>query len=146
MSVEENKALVRRYLGDAFAEVQRGNLAATDELLASDATFYDPGAPPSVGREAQRQRSTVLVSAFPTAHFTIEEMVAEGDKVAVRWTFNGTHEGPFMGLPPTGKNVTMTGITIYRIVNGKIQEAWSNFDQLGVLQQLGVVPVQGQAG
>jgi steroid delta-isomerase-like uncharacterized protein len=121
-------------------------LAATDHFLTSDAAFYDPGQPPSVGTEAQKQRSAMLLGAFPNARFAIENMVAEGERVAVRWTLRGTRQGGFMSLPPTGKEVTMSGITIYRLSGGKIAEARSNFDQLGMLHQLGVIPPPGQAG
>ena len=145
MATEENKAIVRSYLVDALAEIRRGNLAATDEFLTGDAAFYDPGQPPSVGTEAQRERSAMLLGAFPDAEFATEDMIAEGDKVAARWTFRGTHQGDFAGIPPTGKQVTMRGITLYRLVGGKIAEARSNFDQLGMLQQLGVIPQSGQA-
>jgi predicted ester cyclase len=82
MFSEENKAIIRRYLQDALAQIRSGNPHATDEFLTSDAAFHDPGQPPSIGREAQRQRSDMLLSAFPDVQFTIEDMVAEGDKVA----------------------------------------------------------------
>ncbi len=143
--MNENKALVRRYLEDALAEARSGNLAATDESLTSDAAFYDPGRPPSVGTETQRQRSVMLLGAFPDARFGIEDIVAEGDKAAVRRVFGNTHQGAFMGIPPTNKEVAMPGITIYRLAGGKIAEAGPNFDQSGMLQPLGVLP-PGQNG
>ncbi len=82
--------------------------------------------------------------AYPDTHFAVEDQVAEGDKVATRWTAVGTQQGELMGIPATGKKVTVTGMTINRIVNGMIMESWNNFDALGQLQQLGVVPALGQ--
>ena len=140
MSPEDNKLIVRRYLQDALEAVRQGQLDATDEFLTSDAAFYDPGRPPSIGREAQKQRSLGLLSGFPDVRFTIEDLIAEGDKVVARWTMQATHTGLFQGIPPTGKQVAMQGITIYRLTNGQISEARSQLDQLGLLQQLGVSP------
>lgn len=82
----------------------------------------------------------MLFSAFPDPQFTVEDLIAEADQVVARWTFRGTHRGPFAGIPPTGKQIQMTGITIYRLRDAKIAEARSNIDQLGLLQQLGVLP------
>jgi predicted ester cyclase len=82
--------------------------------------------------------------AFPDGHTTVEDSIAEGDKVAYRWTFRGTHRGELMGILPTERQVTITGITVDRISGGKIEEEWNNFDQLGMLQQLGVAPAPGQ--
>jgi predicted ester cyclase len=87
----------------------------------------------------------MYLTAFPDLHFTIEDIIAEGDTVVVRQTARGTHQGDLMGIPPTGKQVSGTGITITRVVNGKAVEDWFNGDDLGLLQQLGVVPVPGQA-
>jgi steroid delta-isomerase-like uncharacterized protein len=144
MSTEENKTIIQRYLTDALEAVKRGNVNATDEFLAEDATFYDPGRPPSIGREAQKQRGVGLLAGFPDVRFVIEDLIAEGDKVVARWTMRATHSGPFMGLPPTGKQIAMNGITIYRLTNGQIGEARSELDQMGLLQQLGVMPAPKQ--
>lgn len=141
MSPEENKLIVRRYLQDALEAVRNGQLAATDELLTSDATFYDPGRPPSIGREAQKQRSLGLLSGFPDVRFAIEDLIAEDDKVAARWIMQATHTGSFQGIAPPGKQVAMQGITVYRLTNGQISEARSELDQLGLLQQLGAIPM-----
>jgi steroid delta-isomerase-like uncharacterized protein len=135
MMIEQNKTIVRRYL-----EEGPRNPALTEESLAPDAVYYDPGAPPSIGIEGQQQRSAALLGAFPDTQFTVEDMIAEDDRIAVRWTFHATHTGNFRGIPPTGKSVTMTGITIYRLANEKIKEARSNLDMLGLLQQLGIIP------
>jgi len=85
----------------------------------------------------------MLHMAFPDVRLTIEDMVAEGDKVAVRWAWSGTHRGEYMGIAPTGKEVTYTGITIHRITGGKIVESWDEVDNLGLMQQLGVAPPPG---
>ena len=139
MSTEENKALVRRAYKEVF---NKGNMAVVDELYTANYVLHDPSGPVQ-GPEGIKQYVTMLRSAFPDMHITIEDAVAEGDTVVVRTTGRGTHKGDFMGIPPTGKQVTVAGITIIRIVNGKAEEAWYNGDDLGLLQQLGVVPSMG---
>ncbi len=140
MSTEENKALVRRWGEEVWG---KGNLAAIDELLAADIVFNYP--PPGVApnREAYKQTVTMYHVALPDIQYTVEDMIAEGDKVAVRWTGRGTQKGEFMGIAPTGKQVTITGNSILRIAGGKIVEEWTEEDILGVLQQLGVFPPPG---
>jgi predicted ester cyclase len=95
------------------------------------------------GLEAYKQLLSVYVTAFPDLQFTIEDMIAEGDTVVVRYTTRGTHQGNFRGIPPTGKQVSGTGMFIDRLVNGKAVEQWFNGDDLGLLQQLGVIPSMG---
>ncbi len=95
------------------------------------------------GLEAVKQFVSLFLAAFPDGRFTVEDMVAEGDKVVARHTFRGTHQGNFMGIPPTGKQVTATGMSMGRAVNGKGVKVWVNGDDLGLLQQLGVVPTLG---
>lgn len=136
MSTESNKELVRRYLVDGLAAVRNGDLSATDQFLTQDASFHDPGRPPSIGREEQNERSRNLLATFPDAHIEINDIVAMDDKVGARWTMRGTHKGNFGPIPPTNKTVEMTGMTIYRIVNDQIAAAHSNIDQLTMLQQL----------
>jgi steroid delta-isomerase-like uncharacterized protein len=104
---------------------------------------------PSTGEEIYglkdfKQNTNEVYNTFPDAQCNIDEMVAEGDKVAVRWTFTGTHKGEFMGIPPTNKKITAWGIKIYRVVDGKFVESWERFDDLGLMQQLGVVSTQGE--
>jgi len=96
------------------------------------------------GIDAYKQFLSMYLTASPDLHFTIEDQMAEGDKVVTRYTAGGTHLGPFMGIPPTGKQVTATGMSIIRVANGKIVEEWANGDDLGLLQQLGVNPMPGQ--
>ena len=143
MSTEENKAITRRWTDEVWS---KGSLAAMNELLATNFVFN--WAPPGVASdwEGYKQTVTMEFAAFPNLHFTTEDMVAEGDKVVVRWTGRFTHKGEYMGIAPTGKQVTMTGISILRIVGGKIMEEWTEMDMLGLMQQLSAVPPSGKAG
>ncbi len=141
MSTEDNKALVRR----GIEALNRGNMSEIsgtwDELYVPDFLRHDPtGGIRS--REDYKQFLTGFQAAIP-GQFTIEDLIAEGEKVVLRYTFHGTHQGQWRGLPPTGKSVTFTGIFIYRIVDGKIVEGWENADALGLVQQLGLLPAQG---
>jgi steroid delta-isomerase-like uncharacterized protein len=139
--LEENKALIRRFVQEAF---NQGNLDVADEVYAPRFFSYDPATSEEERRpEDVKQFVNMYRSAFPDGRTTIEDLIAEGDKVAYRWAYRGTHQGELMGIAPTGKEVTITGITIDRISGGRIEEEWNNFDQLGMLQQLGVVPAPG---
>jgi len=137
MSLEENKALVRRGTEEVF---NKGNVAAIDEFFAPNLVPYS--LPPAVtrDREGYKQMVTAILAAFPDFHITVEDMVAEGDKVVARATTRGTHKGEFMSIAPTGKQATWTEIFIWRIEGGKVVEIWAEVDQLGLMQQLGVVP------
>lgn len=139
MSTENNKANVRR----GYEAVNQKNLAVFDELLTPDIVFHIASTTMQ-GLEAYKQFLAMLFTAFPDLQFTIEDMIAEGDFVVVRHTTRGTHQGNFRGIPPTGKQVSGTGMFIDRIVNGKAVEQWMNGDDLGLLQQLGVVPTPEQ--
>jgi steroid delta-isomerase-like uncharacterized protein len=141
MSTEQNKALIRR----GFEEfVNRKNLAPVDELIAPNFVGYYSGVPEPVrGREGFKQLISMYHSAFPDLKVTIDDMIAEGDKVAVRLNFRGTHQGELMGIPPTGKPIALTAINIFRVEGGKAAEQRVNSDDLGMLQQLGVIPPPG---
>ena len=142
MSTEEHKTLVRRF----DEEVWNGrNLSRVDELFADNHIFRAAGSPP-LDREGHRQMIAHFQDAFPDGRNTSEELLAEGDKVVQRWTFRGTHQGAFQGIPPTGRPVTLTGISIWRVDGGTIVESWHELDTLGLMQQLGVIPTPGQAG
>jgi steroid delta-isomerase-like uncharacterized protein len=135
MAAQQNKALVRRFVD----EVQSGgNIDAIDELCSPE--FVNHSAPPEVpsNREGVKQVMAMFRQAFPDSYFTVEDMVAEGDKVATRKTFHGTHQGEFMGIPPTGLEVSTGLIDIVRVADGKVVEHWSMGDTLGMMQQLGV--------
>jgi len=140
MSTEDNKAIVRRLIEEGF---NQRNLAIFDELYAPDFVYY-LGSTTIQGLEPYKQFTSMSFTAFPDVHFTIEDQVAEADKVVTRWTWRGTHQGPFQGIPPTSKHVMVTGVGINRIAKGKVVENWTNMDILGLLQQLGVVPAPGQ--
>ncbi len=141
MSTEENKAIVRRLIEEGF---NQRNLALFDELYAPN-FVYHLGSTTIEGVEAYKQFNLMNFTSIPDLRFTIEDQVAEGDKVVTRWIVSGTHKGDFMGIPPTGKHVAVTGIGINHFANGKIVENWTNMDMLGLLQQFGVVPPMGQA-
>ena len=145
MSTEANKAIARRFLEEVFGQ---GKLAVADEILAPDHVDHGPGALPGTppGPEGSKMLVTVYRNAFPDIHFTIDEQIAEGDKVVTRWTGHATHQGELAGIPATGKSATVTGMGVDRIVNGKIAESWGIFDQFGMMQQLGVIPAASQAG
>ncbi len=138
MSREDNKALVRRWI----EALNKQNLAAFDELCAPDFVHHSPSITVQ-GLEAYKQAISGEFTAFPDMRFTIEDILAEGDAVAVRLTGHGTHQGNLQGIPPTGKQATIPGMTIYRIADGKLAEQWESLDDLGLLQQLGVIPAMG---
>ncbi len=140
MSTEDNKALVHRLIEEAWNE---GSLAIIDELLSPDYVLHidAPGVP---DREGYKQAVIMHRTAFSDFHFTIEDMIAAGDKVVLRATLRGTHTGDFMGIGPTGKPVTLTAISIRRLEAGRIAEEWVETDMLGLMQQMGVVPPPGQ--
>jgi steroid delta-isomerase-like uncharacterized protein len=140
MSLEENKAIELRFFEEV---VNKGNLAAIDELLADNFIQRDATPGTADDREGQKQFFAVAHSAFPDFHSTLEDMFAEGDRVVQRFTARGTHKGEWMGIAPTGKQMTVSGIAIHRITGGKIVEGWTSMDMLGALQQLGVVPPPG---
>ena len=137
MSTEENKDLVRRFYEEVF---NKKNLAEVNTFV--DPRIVEHDLPPSlpVGSEGTRQFIGMYLAAFPDLYLTAEDIIAEGDRVVVRLIYRGTHRGELMGIPPTGKQVTVTGIQLMRIADGRIAENWINFDALGMLQQLGVIP------
>ncbi|MEW5960030.1 MAG: ester cyclase [Chloroflexota bacterium] len=138
MSVEKNKALVRRFL-EEFAS--QGDLSKTDELLAPNFTLYHPAMPGPVDIEGAKQALTMFRTAFPNFKIVVEDLIGEGEKVVARFKMSATHQGDFMGIAPTGKQVSMAGIGFYRLEGGKIVEDRVVEDMLGLMQQLGVVPM-----
>jgi predicted ester cyclase len=137
MSIEENKALIHRYYEEVW---NKGNHDATDTFFATDGIDHNapPGSPP--GFVFMKQFHAMARAAFPDIRITVEDLIAEGDKVVGRFTASGTQQGEFMDIPPTGKPFTR----IYRINNGKIVECWGLFDQMGLMQQLGAIPPVGE--
>ena len=136
---EENKALARRW-ADIF---NQDNLDLVDEIYAPDFVGHDPAMPEDTrGVEGAREFYSMYRSAFPDTEITVEDQVAEGDKVVTRWTARGTHQGELMGVQPSGNRVKVMGITISRIEGGKIVEEWDIYDALGMMQAIGAVPEQ----
>jgi steroid delta-isomerase-like uncharacterized protein len=141
---EENKALARRWAEDVM---NQRNLDALDEIYTSNFVNHDPAMPEDVrGVEGAREFYSMYQNAFPDAQITIEGQLAEGDMVATRWTGRGTHQVELLGVPPSGNWVEVTGITISRIEGGKVAEEWNNYDALGMMQAIGAIPEQEQAG
>ncbi len=142
MSTEQNKAFARRFIEEIW---NQKNLAVAKELIAATYVFHTPGSPRGLplGPEGFQQFASAFLTAFPDVHTSIEDQLAEGDKVVTRWTSRGTNTGSLFGMPTTGKSATITGITIDRIAEGKLVESWDELDQLGMLQQLGVIPAPG---
>jgi steroid delta-isomerase-like uncharacterized protein len=144
MSTEQNKELIRRFVEEMF---NRGNLSLADEFMAPDFVEHEelpPGIPE--GREGVIMLTTMLRSAFPDLKATIDDIIAEGDKVVIRQTWSGTHKGEFMGIPPTGRSVSIGVIDIIRVAGGKFVEHWGQMDSMGLMQQLGAIPAPGQGG
>jgi steroid delta-isomerase-like uncharacterized protein len=140
VSANENKATVRRIPDEVF---NQGNLSVVDELFAPDYVLHDPWVPGGElrGLEAfKEQWVSMLRTAFPDLRIVIEDQVAEGDKVVSRYTGSGTHQGELRGFPPTNNRVEVTGTITSRFAEGKIAEEWNNFDSMGMMQQLGIVP------
>lgn len=138
MSTEQNKTLVRQMVEQVF---NRGNMSMADEFLAPDFVEHEelpPGIPP--GREAPKALFTMLRNAFPDFKATIDDIVAEGDRVVIRQTWSGTQKGEFMGIPPTGKSVSFKVIDILRMAGGKCVEHWGVMDNMVMMQQLGAIP------
>ena len=136
MSTEENESLVRRYVEQIL---NRGNMAVADELLAADYRRHISPTTAPLSVDVQKQRLAGIRTAFPDWHLTVEDMIADGDRVAFRATIRGTHKGTFQSIAPTGKAVTVSALDIVRIENGKLVEHWGGPDLLSLLQQLGAV-------
>ena len=139
MSTETNKTLVRRFYDEVLNERRP---AVIDELALADYTEHDPLPGQRDGLVGLKDRAGMLIEGLAST-YTVEDVVAERDRVVVRWTNTGTHSGPFLGVPPTGRPFTIAGIDIYRIENHRMAEHWHVVDQLTLLQQLGLVPSPG---
>ena len=140
MSTEENKSIVRRWVEEGW---NKGNLAVIDEVYAPNFVQHEPPPQTVTSSEALKQYVGAYLTAFPDLNLSIEELIAEGDKVVWRFTSSGHNNGPFMGRPATGNSGSITGIVIFRLENRRIVEAWVNIDALGLLQQVGVIPRPG---
>lgn len=141
---EENKAIVEQIVEELW---NQGRIGVIDELYAPDYADRSSGLPPGISpdREGQKQFAQAFRGAFPDLIGTTEDLIAEGDKVVLRWSAQGTHEGDFMGIPPTGRRISISGTSVYRIAGGKVAEEWTQGDMLGLMTQLGVVPEMATA-
>ena len=140
---QENKAVSRRF----HEAIAKGSAQALQAEFAPNYVAHFPGIPVPLDAAGFNQLVGVFASGFPESHFDLADEIAVGDKVVTRWTYHAVHSGAFQGIPPTGKHVSMTGITILRLTGGKIVENTVELDQLGLLQQLGIVPPPpGQGG
>ena len=141
MPAEENKAIMRRY----FGVFEQGNIDLLDELLASDYLNHTP-ATPEVPTDPEGVKGVVSMfrAGIPDLRVVVEDMIAEGDKVATRYTLEGTHGGELFGVPPTGQRLSIKSISVERVSEGKIREHWRITDSLEMMQQLGLVPESGQ--
>jgi len=135
---EANKNVVRRLFEEVW---NNGYLHVADELFAPNYIHHDASTP-DVGRgpESEKKRATLYRTAFPDLRLTAEDIIAEGETVVARWSCHGTHRGDLNGIAPTGKPITISGVSIARFDNGKMVEGFVNWDALGLMQQLGVVP------
>ncbi|HTP18046.1 MAG TPA: ester cyclase [Solirubrobacteraceae bacterium] len=140
---EQNKALVRRIIDEAW---NRGDLAIVDETFAADYTEHNPRPGQATGIEGYKGGITMLRTAFPDLSLDLQEILAEGDRTAVRYTLHGTHEGGLMGLPASGRRVASDGMVFARFENGKVVERWGVQDMLTLLQQIGAFPAPAAAG
>jgi steroid delta-isomerase-like uncharacterized protein len=140
---EQNKTNVRRLFEEVW---NKGYMPVADELFAPTYTHHDSSTP-DVGRgpESEKKRATLYRNAFPDIRLTIEDIIAEGETVVARWSCHGTHKGDLNGIAATGKQFKITGVSIARFANGKITEGFVNWDALGLMQQIGVVPELGKA-
>jgi steroid delta-isomerase-like uncharacterized protein len=143
MSAEQNKALVRRFF-DEMCNGRKLNIAG--ELFSANHIYHDPQTPAGPGPEGMKQVIGTYQMSFPDAHWDVlETIAAENDTVVTRWIGKGKNDIGLMGMPATGKRVNVEGIWMHRIANGKIVESWDVWDTLGMLQQMGVVPMMGNA-
>ena len=134
VTVEKNKSLVQRY----FDEMNKGNKSYLDEYFGTNYIYH--GSAGDLDAEGFKAQHDIFLTAFPDTKASVEDIIAVGDKVVTRWKIRGTHSGELQGIAPTGKEVTITGIIITRVDNGKAVEEWEAFNQLGLMQQLGAIP------
>jgi steroid delta-isomerase-like uncharacterized protein len=140
---DANKNVVRRLFEEVW---NKGNLPVADELFEQNYSHHDSSTPEfGRGPESEKKRATLYRTAFPDVRLMIEDIIAEGETVTARWSCKGTHKGDLRGIAPTGKQFTISGISVARLTNGKMVEGWVNWDALGLMQQLGVVAEVGKA-
>src|SRR5579862_1083911 len=140
MPEQENIAVLGRFIEEV---INQGNLAAADEIVEESFVELDPLPGQRQGREGLKEIIAMMRAAFPDIHWVADETIASGEKVVTRFTWTGTHRGPFLGIPATGKHVTVKGVVIDRLPGGKMADSRILMDSLGMMQQLGVVPSPG---
>ena len=142
MSEADNKATIRRFVEDGL---NKRNATLIDEVYSAEYVGHDPERPtPRRVEDLKQGMVGLLGKVFPDAQYSIEGLVAEGDMVVWHWTFRATHQGELMGIPPTGKPISFSGVNIFRMTNGKVVEDWVYRDTVGMLRQLGAMPTPGQ--
>ena len=142
MSTEENKAIIRRMTEECY---NQGNIESADQFFAETYVHHDPASPHVRDRDGLKQVLRAFLAGCPDLHITIDQLLAEGDMVTKRWTYHATQSGDLAGLPPTGKRIAMNGLELFRLDGGKIVECWLGYDNLNMMQQLGVIPTAEQA-
>lgn len=142
MSTEENKAIISRMTEEFYNE---GNIESADHFFADTYMHHDPASPQVRDRNGLKEVVRAFRTGCPDLHITSDQLLAEGDMVTKRWTYHATHTGDLSGMPPTGKHITMSGLELFRLADGKIVEAWVAYDNLSLMQQLGVIPTPEQA-
>ncbi len=140
MSAEDNKTLIRDIIEEVW---NKGNVEAVDRYFAPDYVDQDPLPGQAPGPEGYKQSVAAIRDAFPDLNLTLEHILSEGDQVAFHYTMRGTHQGPFMGIPPTGNPFSVSGMIFARVAEGKAAERWANLDTMGLMQQLGAIPSPG---
>ncbi len=139
----DNKTIIRRLYEEVW---NKRKLEVISEIVSPSHALHGPNiSGSSIGPEAYKRQFLLFLAGYSDLHFTIDDIIAEKDKVVACWTFSGTHRGDFMGIPATNKKVSMDGMTIHHVAGGKIMDSYGNWDALGMMQQLGVVPIFGQA-
>ena len=139
-SLEQNKALMRNYIEEVW---NKGNLDFIDKNFSSDFVTHGTFLGQPTNRDRVKSVISTIRNAIPDLHITIEDMLAEGDKVASRWVLKGTHKGDLMGAKPTGNKISVSQTVVFRVKDGKVVEHWANRDDLGFLQQIGLIPPLG---
>lgn len=143
MSADQNKAIVRRMTEEFY---NQGDIERAEDFFADTYVHHDPASPHVRDRDGLKEVVRAFRAGCPDLHITIDELLADGDTVTKRWTYHATHTGDLAGIPPTGKRITMSGLELFRLANGKIAECWLGYDNLSLMHQLGVIPIPEQAG
>ncbi len=140
MSLEENKAIARQF----YKLIETGDLDLADEVVAEDYVNHNALPGQTSGLAGYKEAISALRASLPDIQYTIDDQIAEGDKVLTRYRATGTHQGEFLGVPASGKPLTFRALVLQRVVNGKIQESWLEMDMLGLMQQMGALPTPGE--